>query len=52
MHRKAKIDTLDPLYHVIIRRIERRKIFQSDEIAVKLKIGQPAVSRLLKRGEK
>jgi hypothetical protein len=30
MPRKARIDTLGALHHVIIRGIEKRKIFRSD----------------------
>ena len=49
---KSRIDAPGALQHVIIRGIEHRKIFRSDiEIASKLRISQPAVSRSSKRGE-
>ena len=67
MPRKARIDAPGALHHIIVRGIERRKIFRSDydrrnfikrlaelipEIATKLNISQNAVSRSSLRGEK
>ncbi len=61
---KARIDAPGALHHIIVRGIERRKIFKDDtdrinfldrlgvDLAPKLNISQPAVSMSAQRGER
>ena len=65
MPRKARIDAPDAPHHIIVRGIERRKIFkdntdrnnflcyaQAADLAPKLNISQPAVSISAQREER
>ena len=53
MPRQARIDAPGALHHIIIRGIERKKIFKDDSDRDDfLELTQPAVSISVKRGRK
>ncbi len=53
MPRKARINAPVALHHILVRGIERQKIFyDSGDMAERLNLAQPTVSQAVIRGQK